>query len=816
VDELGRFVVTGSDDKTVRIWSVGDGRLLQTIRLPAGPGNIGKVYAVEISPDGEVVAAGGWFANGRENSIWFFDPNTGATSGRIVGVPDNANRLVFSPNGNYLAAGFPFGGLRVYDRHENWSEVFRDEDYGGSIYGIAFAGDGRLATTSHDGKVRLYDQKFRLLLAKQAPGGSKLAHLAFSPDGAVLALGYIDVPMVSLLDGRTLVPLEEPDVAGLNAVRLTHVAWSKNGRTLFAGGALANDSPDNPIFAWAGGGQGLRRAMSAARDQITALVPLPEDGLLVATADPYLAVLEANGNLRWPPHTSQTADFRGLQDILAVSVDGKIIDFTFDALGEFPLRFNLDDLELTGGWPSDGHTVTPKQYGLPIEAWYESYNPMLDGNLIQLSYYGISHSMAIYPDNKGFVLGTSMELRAMDVEGELLWTRAVPEEPWAVNITGDARLVVAAYGDGTIRWHRMDDGRELLALMVLADRTNWVAWTPEGFYAATPGARGVLQWHVNRGADAAAVTVPVSEIPKLSRPDALPLVLQELETARALGIADMTAARFDVQRVTGAAKAPGARLHILAIGVSDYGEQAKKLRLQFADKDARDLASTLIATQDSSLNKRPSFYAEVYPIVLQNKEADRPGIFEAFAAMQRNMAKSDPGSHTAVVLFSGHGTIIDDQLYLLPYGVDNSTPARIKASAILASEFQASIAELAEHGRVLVLLDACRTGAVTEDGSRLPPNADLLRILLAQNNVTVLTSSQGDKLSREDKKWENGAFTEVVLEALGRAADSTQNGMISVSELTAYVAANLPILTDGEQTPGIEQRFQSDIFVAGL
>ena len=69
----------------------------------------------------------------------------------------------------------------------------------------------------------------------------------------------------------------------------------------------------------------------------------------------------------------------------------------------------------------------------------------------------------------------------------------------------------------------MDDGRELLALYVLADKQNWVAWTPEGFYGATPGAFGVLRWHVNRGFDAAAETVPVSDIPRLRRPDALPL-----------------------------------------------------------------------------------------------------------------------------------------------------------------------------------------------------------------------------------------------------------------------------------------------------
>jgi WD40 repeat protein len=38
VDAIGRYAVTGSEDKTVRVWALTDGRLARTIRLPAGPG----------------------------------------------------------------------------------------------------------------------------------------------------------------------------------------------------------------------------------------------------------------------------------------------------------------------------------------------------------------------------------------------------------------------------------------------------------------------------------------------------------------------------------------------------------------------------------------------------------------------------------------------------------------------------------------------------------------------------------------------------------------------------------------------------------
>jgi WD40 repeat protein len=814
-DAAGRLLVTGSQDKTVRIWSASDGKLLRTIRMPAGPSLSGEIRAVTMSPDGNIIAAGGWGEGQGVIPIYLFDRNTGKMTTRIGGLPNVVHALAFSADGRYLAATCHSGGLRVFDHDKNWSEAFRDATYGDQSYGVAFADDGRLATSSLDGKVRLYDRSFKLVATQETLSGSWPARLAFRPDGKVLAVGYGDKASVDLLDGHSLARLPGPNVDGLDNGILPNVAWSADGQTLFASGHQAESAP---VLAWDRAGRGTRRAITAkcaeSDDTTMALVSLPAGGLLVAKNFPCFSMLKADGAVLWA-HRPPNGDFRAEGKAFAVSADGTITDFGFELFGKSPLRFDLRALKLSEQWPADDRTRPPKQDGLRIEDWDNSRNPKLDGKPIELDALEASWSLAIDPDARRFVLGAAWSLYAFDAEGKQLWRRAVPGVVWAINITGDGRLVVAAYGDGTIRWHRMDDGRELLALQVLHDKKNWVAWTPEGFYDATPGAFGVLRWHVNHGSDAAADAVPVSQFPRSKRPDALPLVLQELETARALGIADLAALRFDVQAATGAAEAPGARLHILAIGISDYGDKATSLRLKFAAKDANDVASALFNTQGGEFNKKRGLYADVKLQNLRDGDADRAGIFRAFDSMKTNMAKDEPGQDLAVVMFSGHGAMIDGRFYLLPYGVDARTPADLEAAAISANEFHDKVAELAKYGRVLVLLDACHSGGVTGDGSALTSNTDSLRLTIAANNVTVLTSSSKNEFSREDEKWNHGAFTQVLLDALGKDADENHDGLISMSELTDYVLTHVISLTEGQQHPGVEQRGGGELFIAG-
>jgi len=120
------------------------------------------------------------------------------------------------------------------------------------------------------------------------------------------------------------------------------------------------------------------------------------------------------------------------------------------------------------------------------------------------------------------------------------------------------------------------------------------------------------------------------------------------------------------------------------------------------------------------------------PNICATESWDFPG-----APFAESGDKDGTGQDLAVIFFSGQGAIIDDRFNLLPYGVDARTPADLKLSAISADEFHDKVAEIAKYGRMLVLLDACHSGAVTGTGSALTSNADVLRMRVSASNLTV-------------------------------------------------------------------------------
>ncbi|MBV8678774.1 MAG: caspase family protein, partial [Planctomycetaceae bacterium] len=108
---------------------------------------------------------------------------------------------------------------------------------------------------------------------------------------------------------------------------------------------------------------------------------------------------------------------------------------------------------------------------------------------------------------------------------------------WAVAPSPDGRHLLSASNDMTLRIWDPDRAEPLLSLFVAGD--DWIAWTPEGYYAASPGGEKLMGWHVNDGPDRMATFFPAAKFRKsLYRPDVIKLLLTAGSLARALEVAD--------------------------------------------------------------------------------------------------------------------------------------------------------------------------------------------------------------------------------------------------------------------------------------
>lgn len=541
VDRSQRYLVSGAHDPSVRVWDVRSGRLLRTLRIPQGEGDAGQVYCVAISPDGATVAVGGWTGREGGNFIFVYDRETGEIRKAIGGLPNTALHLVYSPDGSHLAATLGgANGLRVYETRNHTLE-HEDREYGGSAYWADFDGSGRLLTTCSDGTIRLYDRDFRFLHKEQAPGGKEPFGVAFSPDGRDIAVGYDDSTRVDVLSSGTLALRFSADTSGVTGGNLSCVAWSEDGGFLYAAGRY-NSGVFNPIRRWSDGGGGGVTELEQARDTVMALKPLSEGRLAVGAGGPLVSVLSRDGQPIWQ-RRGEIADFRGQrgEDGIRVSRNGDSVRFGYEVWGKRPARFSFKTLRLELDPPADDGLFPPETgaSGLEITGWADSYNPMLNGTSLELEEGEASCSLAITPDRKRFLLGTYRNLRLFDHTGNRLWSAAAPGVAWTVNISGDGRLAVAGLSDGTLRWYRMTDGAELLALFPHADGRRWAAWTPRGHYTAAAGADDLLGRLIDHGMGKAPELQGASRFrERLYRPDVVARVLETLDEEKAFAPAD--------------------------------------------------------------------------------------------------------------------------------------------------------------------------------------------------------------------------------------------------------------------------------------
>lgn len=549
VDEQGRYAVTASEDKTARVWELSSGRLLQTLRPPIGADNDGKLFAATITPDGALVAVGGW---SPDNDVYVFDRASGAMVQRISGLPNTITHLSFSPNGQTLAIGlWGKNGLRLFGSSNLWrtgQELAADTKYEGEVYGGQFSPDGtRFASASVDGQVRLYDvtQKKLKLLHSERPGadiraGNQPFGVAFTPDGRWLAIGFSDKATVAVLQADSLKLAYVPVIDPKNEGSLNAVAWSSDGRELLAAGTWKRADGLHGLKRWADAGRGALTEASLSGNSIVALRSLADGRVAYAATDPAWGWLPARqaGAVGTQNFRSGLIDFRGGKDSLRLSPDGSAI--TFNPSGgdstSGTLGFDLRNAAWVAPMPTWA-AAKANRPGMQISDWLDSTAPKLNGRILPLTDNETSNSAALASTGGGFFLGTSFYLRSYKPDGSLAWRVAAPASTWQVNASGDGRWVVAAFGDGSIRWFRARDGVELVALLAHADRKRWVAWTPQGYYTASPGGEDLFGWQINRGASAAADFYPGSRLrANFFRPDVISALLDTVDIEAALRI----------------------------------------------------------------------------------------------------------------------------------------------------------------------------------------------------------------------------------------------------------------------------------------
>ena len=110
--------------------------------------------------------------------------------------------------------------------------------------------------------------------------------------------------------------------------------------------------------------------------------------------------------------------------------------------------------------------------------------------------------------------------------------------------------------------------------------------------------------------------------------------------------------------------------------------------------------------------------------------------------------------------------------------------------------------ELTRAGHVIFLADVCRAAAIA--GQKTTDLGGVVaKIGEAPGEMLGLMAARPKELSMEGPEFGggHGAFTFVVLQGLGGAADADHDGFVTASELIDFVTTGVPKLTGNRQHP---------------
>jgi hypothetical protein len=226
---------------------------------------------------------------------------------------------------------------------------------------------------------------------------------------------------------------------------------------------------------------------------------------------------------------------------------------------------------------------------------------------------------------------------------------------------------------------------------------------------------------------------------------------------------------------------PGAAsrvLHVLAVGVNQYAA-GPSLELGYARPDAEAIAGLMRGSKG---------FERVAVSELYDARAARDAIL---ASLRTIVAAAQPGD-TILIYLAGHGIAIGGGWYFLSPSVAQAVEPEIVRLSVSAEQIAVALRE-SRASRIVLMVDACNSGAVVKDVKALLQNRVYTQ-LGRQAGFVVLAASRQNQAALERNTLGHGVFTAAAMAALSGAADRNGDGRVTARELVAYLSRQIPTL----------------------